>query len=401
MTWMTRLRSPRAAFAVLAVTLAAGACSSGGGSSSSGGASGAAGNSSQTVVLGVIDDVSGAAAAIGSLGKKSTELAVNELNKAGKGPQIKMVFYDNKGDPAETARLTTRLITQDKAVVISCCASSSAAAAAAAVAGAQKVPMLTSTVVQNLTASTQPWYGYLFRTIPANDSLAQANVDFVKAKGWKKVGLSVSSLSYGKEAIPYFQKSIGEAGGTIVGTTNLDPAITDASIQAADLLKGAPDVVMTWDYPGPTAQLVKALRASGSDVPVVSNWSAINVTMNTVAGANVKNLFSHDDAVPDKPAIKEFQSQWKTAYNEDAPVNNFGIYGYNIAQVVSAAVTNAKTPNAAGIKDALTQLNCVKTILGKDDACITFGTDNYEGAKGNNFLVFKTLQNTTWVPVAS
>ena len=94
---------------------------------------------------------------------------------------------------------------------------------------------------------------------------------------------------------------------------------------------------MTWDYPGPTAQLVKALRASGSDVPVVSNWSAINVTMTTVAGASVKNLFSHDDAVPDKAAIKTFASQWKAAYNEDAPINNFGIYGYNIVQVFSAA----------------------------------------------------------------
>ena len=400
---MTRFPFARAAFAAVAVTLAVSACSSGGSSGSSGGASGAAGggNSSQTVVLGVIDDVSGAAAAIGSLGKKSAELAVNEMNKAGKGPQIKMVFYDNKGDPAETARLTTRLITQDKAVAISCCASSSAAAAAAAVAGAQKVPMLTSTVVQNLTASTQPWYGYLFRTIPANDSLAQANVDFVKAKGWKKVGLSVSSLSYGKEAIPYFQKSIGEAGGSIVGTTNLDPAITDASIQAADLLKGSPDVIMTWDYPGPTAQLVKALRASGSDVPVVSNWSAINVTMTTVAGPSVKNLFSHDDAVPDKAAIKTFADQWKAAYNEDAPINNFGIYGYNIVQVFSAALGNAQNPNATGVKDALVQLNCVKTVLGKDDACITFGKDNYEGAKGNNFLVFKTLQNSSWVAVAS
>jgi branched-chain amino acid transport system substrate-binding protein len=400
---MSRLRLSRAAVAAAVLALAVSACSSGGSSGSSGAASGAAGNSGQTVVLGVIDDVSGSAAAIGTLGKKSAELAVNEMNKqmAGKGPQIKMVFYDNKGDPAETARLTTRLITQDKAVAISCCASSSAAAAAAAVAGAQKVPMLTSTVVQNLTAASQPWYGYLFRTIPANDSLAQANVDFVKGKGWKKVGLSVSSLSYGKEAIPYFQKSIGDAGGSIVGTTNLDPAITDASIQAADLLKGSPDVIMTWDYPGPTAQLVKALRASGSDVPVVSNWSAINVTMTTVAGPSVKNLFSHDDAVPEKAAIKTFADQWKAAYNEDAPINNFGIYGYNIVQVFAAALNAAKNPNAAGVKDALTQLNCVKTVLGKDDACITFGKDNYEGAQGNNFLIFKTLQNSTWSTVAS
>lgn len=394
---MSRNRNALALAGLSTVVLLVSACSSGNPAPSGTGG----GGGTSEVVLGVIDDVSGAAAAIGTLGKKSTELAVNEFNKknAGSGRSIKMVFYDNKGDPAETARLTTRLIAQDKAVAISCCASSPAAAAAAAVAGAQKVPLLTSTVVQNLTASTQPWYGYLFRTIPPNDALAQANVDFVKSKGYSKVGLSVSSLSYGKESIPYFQKSLSAAGASIVAMTNLDPAVTDASIQAAELLKASPDVIMTWDYPGPTAQLVKALRASGSQVPVVSNWSAINVTMNTVAGNNVTNVFSHDDAVPDKPAIKTFQDQWKAAYNEEAPVNNFGIYGYNIVEVFAEALRTAKTPDAAGIREGLRQLNCLKTILGKADACITFGKDNYEGARGNNFLIFKTLKGTTWSPV--
>lgn len=377
-----------------AAALLLSACGASGGSATGG-------SGSSEVVFGVIDDLSGAAAAIGALGKKSTELAVNEINSKGgaNGRKIKMVFYDNKGDPAETARLTTRLIVQDQAVVISCCASSSAAAAAAAVAGAQKVPLITSTVVQNLTAKSQPWYGYLFRTIPANNALAQANVDFVKSKGWKKVGLSVSSLSFGTESVPFFKQSTLAAGQSLVATTTLDPTVTDASIQAAQLLKAAPDVIMTWDYPGPTAQLVKALRASGSQVPVVSNWSAINKTMNTVAGENVTNLFSHDDAVPGKAAIGALKQQWKAAYKEEAPVTNFGIYGYNIAQVVAAAVGSAKKTDAAGIREALQGLNCVKTILGKDDACITFGKDNYEGASGDNFLIFKTLKGTTWSPV--
>lgn len=396
---MTRHRTPVLLSGLAAASLLLAACGGGGDTASSSGSGGSGGG--QEVVFGVIDDVSGASAAIGTLDKKSTQMAVDDLNARGgaNGRKIKMVFYDNKGDPAETARLTTRLIAQDKAVVISCCASSSAAAAAAAVAGAQKVPMLTSTVVQDLTAKDKAWYGYLFRTIPANDTLAQANVDFVKGKGYSKVALDVSSLSYGTAAIPFFEKSLGQIGAKIVAQTTLDPAVTDASIQAAQLVKANPDVIMTWDYPVPTAQLVKAVRAAGSQVPIVSNWSAINETMYTIAGTGVTNLYAHDDAVPTKPAVVEFASKWKAAYNEDAPVNNFGIFGYNIAQVVGEAVGKAKSTDAAGVRDALIGLNCFKTVLGQEDSCITFGKDNYEGATGTGFVVFKTLSGRTWSPV--
>jgi branched-chain amino acid transport system substrate-binding protein len=367
----------------------------------SGGSGG--GGETEEVVLGVIDDISGPAAAIGTLGKKSHELAVEAINKSGvlEGRELKLVFYDNKGDPAETAQLTTRLIDQDGADVISCCASSSAAAAAAAVAGQRSIPMLTSTVVQNLTEKSQPWYGYLFRAIPPNDALAQANVDYVEEQGFKDVALSVSSLSYGTESVPYFEKSLGKAGADIVAQVTLDPTVTDAAIQAAQLLESNPDVILTWDYPGPTAQLVKAVRAAGSDVPIVSNWSAINETMYSIAGKDVENLVAHDDAVPGKPAIEDYQEQWQEAFDEEAPVTNFGIYGYNIVEIVAAALGNADTADAEGILDGLKKIDCLKTILGTEDACITFGEDDYEGALEEGVVVYKTLENGEWPLVDS
>lgn len=378
------------------------ACGSSGGSSG-GSAGGGGGNGAAEVTYGLIDDFTGPAASVGLLDKKAATLYVDALNKKGgaNGHKINLVTYDNKSDPALTTTLATRVISQDHAVAITCCATSDATAAAAAVAGRLKTPMITSAVAEKLTASNEPWYGYLFRAIPANNALAQFNVDFVKSRGWKKIALDTTSLSYGTEAIPFFEKSIPAAGGTIVARVALDATTTDASVQAAQIIAAKPDVVMSWDYPAPVAHLVKALRAAGSNIPVVSNWSAINPEMSTIAGDQVVNLYAHDTALPTKPEVQNFAAAWKTAYNEDAPITDQGIFGYGDAQVAAAAIGKAKTEDAAGVTAALQSLNCVPVIMGLPDSCITFGKGNYEGAAKGGFLVMKTLSNGTWAAVKS
>lgn len=368
---------------------------------SSGGAGG--GGAGSEVTYGLIDDFTGPAASVGLLDKKATTIYVDALNKKGgaNGHKIKLVAYDNKSDPALTTTLATRLISQDHAAVITCCATSDATAAAAAVAGRLKTPIITSAVEESLTSPDKPWYGYLFRAVPANDALAQFNVNFMKAKGWKRVALDTTSLSYGTEAVPFFKKSIAAAGASIVARTSLDPTTTDASVQAAQIIRSKADVVQSWDYPGPVAQLVKALRASGSTIPVISNWSAINPAMSTIAGDKIVNLFAHDTALPTKPMVKTYAAQWKAMYHSAAPITDQGIYGYTDAQVAAAAIGKAKTANAAGITSALQGLNCVPVIMGQQGSCITFGKDNYDGAKAKNFVVMKTLSDGTWVPVSS
>lgn len=402
----TRVKRLSCVVAAIGITAALGACgssshASGTSAGSSGGSSGSTA-SGAPVTFALIDDFTGAAASVGVLDKEATQLYVNAVNSAGgvNGHKINLVTYDNKSDPALTTTLATRAISQDHAVVLACCATSDATAAAAAVAGSMHVPLITSAVEQSLTATNQPWYGYVFRAIPPNNALAQFNVDFIKSKNWSKVALDTTSLSYGTSAIPYFKQSIAAAGGTIVTQVALSATITDASVQAAQIIRAKPDVVLSWDYPNSVAQLVKALRAAGSNVPVVSNWSAINPAMASIAGNNVVNLYAHDTALPSKPEVQKFAQEWQSTYHNSAPITDQGIFGYGDAQVIAAAIKGANSETASGIKQALQAENCVPVIMGEDNACITYGAGNYEGAKAGNFLIMKTLQNGQWVPVS-
>jgi branched-chain amino acid transport system substrate-binding protein len=365
----------------------------------SSGGSGGGGGSTEEVVIGMIDDFTGPGATTGLDNKDGATAFVEAINEEGgvNGRTIKLVTYDNKGDAAQTTTLVTRLATQDQASVILCCSTSTATLAAAPVAGRLRVPMLTSAVLQTLTADDQPQYGYLYRAIPDNNTLAQFNIDFIESKGWTRVALDTTTLSYGTNAIPYFEEALAEIGATIVVQTALDPAITDASVQAAQIAAAKPDVVLTWDYPVPTAQLVKALNASGSEIPVVSNWSAINPVMQTIAGTTLPNLFAHDAMVETKPEVKTYIEQWEAVNDRDAPLTTSSMTGYVEAQIAAAAIEAAESTDAAGIKEALTGLDCAATAMGPDDSCVTYGEDNYEGAGDLSFLVMKTLQDGKWV----
>lgn len=394
-------------FLSLVRTVAAGAAGAvlvagcGGSGASSGGTGSAA---KAPVVIGAIDDLTGAAASIGVLDKNASQLAVDRINKSGgaNGHPLKLVFYDNKSDPALTATLATRLVTQDGAVLLSCCASSTATAAAAQVAGQLHVPMLTSAVQQSLTADSQPWKGYVYRVALDNNSLAKYNVDFIKSKGWKRIALDTSSLSYGTDSIPFFKSYIAQTGGTIVTEVSLAANISDASVPAAQILQAKPDVVLSWDYPVPVAQLTKALRAAGSQVPIVSNWSAINPTMSSIAGNSIADLYAHDAVQPSKTAVQGYVKDYQAAYGQPPSQTFQASFGYAHMQVAAAAVAAAKSPDAAGVSAGLQSLKCVKTLVGGDSACITYGSGNYEGAHQDpaSFLIMKALKNGEWVPAS-
>ena len=72
------------------------------------------------IKLGGVGPVTGEAATFGDSTKKGLQLAVDEWNAKGGvlGKQIKLVFADDKGDPAEGATVYTKLIQQDKVVAI-------------------------------------------------------------------------------------------------------------------------------------------------------------------------------------------------------------------------------------------------------------------------------------------
>ena len=103
--------------------------------------------SGDTILLGEVGSLTGSEATFGISARNGIELALKEANAAGgvKGKKLEVRVYDSQGRPEEGAQAVTRLISQDKVVLILGEAASSVSMAMADKAQAAGVPMITPT----------------------------------------------------------------------------------------------------------------------------------------------------------------------------------------------------------------------------------------------------------------
>jgi len=92
------------------------------------------------IKIGGVGPISGDAETFGISTRNGENLAVEEWNAKGGvlGKEIKLIFRDDKGDPAEAATVWTKLIDQDKVVAIVGTAMSKCSLAAAPICQAKK-----------------------------------------------------------------------------------------------------------------------------------------------------------------------------------------------------------------------------------------------------------------------
>jgi len=79
----------------------------------------ACGNHAKEIKIGGVGPLTGEAVTFGTSTREGYDMAVAEANAKGGllGKQVKLVFADDKGDPAEGATVYTKLIEQDKVKV--------------------------------------------------------------------------------------------------------------------------------------------------------------------------------------------------------------------------------------------------------------------------------------------
>lgn len=356
--------------------------------SSSGGGSQASGDG--TVVMGLIVDLSGPTADLGKGDKLAAGLAVDAINAKGgiNGRKLRLKVYDDQGDPSKTTNAATRLAYNDKAAAIICSYSSAAAAAAAAIAGQARIPMVTSAQVDSLTDKSQPWSGWVFRSTPGSSATVSFLAGFVEQKGYKRVAISHSSLDYGTSAASAVKKSLQGAGVTVDGDASLPPTISDASKEAARLVASHPDAVVSFDYPSPTAQIIKALRNLGYDGPIIANQSGMNQSVFAIAGAAAKNIYAVDSYDSSSPSAKSFNAAYQKATGV-VPWNYQEAYEYANVQVVAQALKNAKSLSGEDVRAGFHKIDCLKTAVGRAGSCISYsdGDDDQEGSGAESQLM--------------
>jgi branched-chain amino acid transport system substrate-binding protein len=326
---------------------------------------GGGGAPSDTILLGEVGSLTGAQATFGVSTRNGIELAIKEANAAGgvKGKKIAVRVYDDQGRPEEAAQAVTRLITQDKVVLILGEVASSNSLAMAEKAQAAGVPMITPS---STNPSVTQKGDYIFRVCFIDPFQGYVMAKFAREnlRADQVAILQDNKSAYSIGLTEVFQKKFAEMGGKITNTESYSQGDTDFRAQLTALKKAKPQAIYVPGYYSDVGVIARQARELGLTVPLMGGdgWDSeklFELAGNALDGSFFSNHYSPDN--PD-PKVQKFISDYKAAYG--GVPDALAALGYDSAKVAIAAIGKAKDLSGPAIREAIAQTKDFPGVAG-------------------------------------
>jgi ABC-type branched-subunit amino acid transport system substrate-binding protein len=262
--------------ASLALVLAAGAAGCGGGeeeaeegAAGTPQASGEAPEQSFQLEIGNLLPLTGDLSPFGPPGRKSADLAVEQIEaaiqEAGSDIDVTLNTADTETADQAAVQSARQLASGGAGCIAGPWASSETIAVGTSVAARQRVPIIspsaTSAEITDLEDN-----GFVFRVAPSDDLQAVGLADTIAEELGgtdKTISLAARNDAYGEGFINAFKTAWEERGGTTTGPVLYDPQQPSYNSEAAQIVEGDPDAYVVIDFPETYAKMGAALARTG------------------------------------------------------------------------------------------------------------------------------------------
>ena len=306
------------------------------------------------LLLGEVGSLTGSEAAFGISTRDGIAMAIDEANEAGgvKGKKLAVRVYDDQSKPEEAASAVTRLITQDKVLVILGEVASSNSLAMAPKAQEAKTPMISP-------SSTNPKVteigDYIFRVCFIDPFQGYVMAKYSREEmQFKDVAILTDKRSaYSEGLTEVFQKKFAELGGKIVGVESYSKGDTDFRAQLTNIKKLKAQGLYVPGYYQDVAVIAEQAKELGLKVTMMGGdgWDSAKLFElggTSVVGSYVSNHYSSDDPSPRvQEFIKKYQARYKTTPDSLAAL------GYDAARVAIEAMKRAPELTGPAIRDQI------------------------------------------------
>lgn len=333
---------------------------------------GCGGSSSKEIKIGLLNEMTGGNATIGTAAANGAKLAIKEINANGGllGKQIKAVVADNKSEPSESANAMTKLLTQDKVVAVTGTFSSSNAIAAASVAEANKTPYLVAGATNpkvTVDEKTKNVKKYIYRVcfIDPFQGTVAANFAAKDLKVKKAAMLVDNSSDYSKGLAEFFEAAFTKEGGTIVANEAYLQKDTDFKATLTKIKSKDMDILYVPGYYEEVGKIVKQAREMGITVPIVGADGWDSPKLGEIASASALNntYFTNHYSVEDtSPKAKAFVEAYTKEYGQKPEA--LAVLGYDAVYVLADAIKRANSTDSAKIIEALAATKDFPAISG-------------------------------------
>lgn len=333
---------------------------------------GCGGSSDKEIRIGLLNEMTGGNATIGTAAANGAKLAIKELNAKGGllGKQIKAVVADNKSEPSESANAMTKLLTQDKVVAVTGTFSSSNAIAAASVAEANKKPYLVAGATNpkvTVDEKTKTVKKFIYRVcfIDPFQGTVAANFAAKDLKVKKAAMLVDNSSDYSKGLAEFFETSFRKEGGEVIASEAYLQKDTDFKATLTKIKSTNADILYVPGYYEEVGKIVKQARELGIAVPIVGadGWDSPKLIEIASPAALNNTYFTNHYSVEDtSPKAKAFVDAYAKEYGQKPEA--LAVLGYDAVYVLADAVKRANSTDATKIAEALAATRDFPAISG-------------------------------------
>ena len=291
--------------------------------------------------IGVPVGLSGANSVIAPGVVQSSQLAVDEINKAGgiAGRQVVLEIADDGSGAVGAQKAYDSLIFQKKVDAVISLETSAARNAALPIVNRGKVPMIYTSFYEGRSCS--PWM-HVNGWVP--EQQVAPLVDFMmKEKQAKTFFLVGSDYAFGRGMLDFTRKYIEKQGGKLVGEEYLPIDGTDWTPVISKMRAAKPDALISATAGGgPNVSLAKQIRAAGLTMPYGN--TAIDEGTAKTMGESAAGMFISASYLTgvDSPGNRKYLEALKTKFGAEAKTaNEFSAPQYEAFYLYKAAVEKA------------------------------------------------------------
>lgn len=329
-------------------------------------------STSKDIKIGILNEMTGGNATMGTSSANGAKMAIKEANAKGGvlGKQLQAVIADNKSEPSESANAMTKLATQDKVVAVTGIFASSNAIATSSVAEATKIPFV-AVGATNPKVTVDEKSGkvkdYTFRVCFIDPFQGTVGANFVlnTLQLKKAVMLVDSSSDYSKGLSSFFKEAFTKGGGNILAEEAYLQKDQDFKTILTKVKALNAEVIYIPGYYEEVGKIVKQAREIGITVPIVGGdgWDSPKLVEVGTSAALNNTYFTNHYSVDDTSATSQaFVEAYKKEYGQVPDA--MAVLGYDAANIVIDAIKRANSIDPEKIREALATTKDFPAITG-------------------------------------
>lgn len=317
--------------------------------------------------LGVVDNLTGAAAAYGISHVNGIKLAVEEINAAGgiKGVgKIELIIEDDGTKPTESVNATNKLITRDKVdFLMASCASATTLALVPIHTRHEVINLNSCSSSKLITGQGSKW---IFRTQFVSDRDATGIVEFaVKELGAKQVGVLNDTNEFGRASAEAAIESLKRIGQPAAAWESYNSGDKTFSAQLLKFKQANVDTMAFFGYYQEAALILRQAKQLGLKFQVVSVDVLSTPVFVELAGADSNGVivavaFTADAGDPRSVEFtKKYQQRWGKG-----PIG-ISALAYDAVYLMKWAYETAGTKDKYRVRDTLASVSGVVGVTGE------------------------------------